>query len=85
MFGTTGRRPVVPLSFLRQYRTLPELLIFGTDVWEGVARYYRAHAVLPCGRYYRAHTVVLQAGSLLPELEGKVLAGTTGLRPVLPG
>ena len=33
--GTTGRRPVLPRVFFRQYRSLPEVLIFGTDVLGG--------------------------------------------------
>ena len=66
--GTTGRRPVLPRVFFRQYRALPEVLLFGTDMLlvflstTAPSRYYRAFGTTGRGpvlprvhlRYYRA-------------------------------
>ena len=66
--GTTGRCLVLQRVFMRQYRALPEVLLFGTDMLlvflstTTPSRYYRAFGttgrgpVLPCVhlRYYQA-------------------------------
>ena len=62
-----------------------QLDVFGTDVYLRQLQQYRALPVLPSSQYYRPRPVVLWAGSQLVWLEGKLLAGTTGRSPVLPG
>ena len=82
--GTTGRCPVLPRVFMRQYRALPEVLLFVTDMLlvflstTAPSRYYRTFdntgrgPVLPRFhlRQYRAarHLMVLATDVLLAYL-----------------